>query len=84
MINQAEQVFPETPVSILPFPEDLSKDRLGLAKWLFHKDNPLTARVAVNRIWQKMFGKGLVETSNDFGNQGALPSHPKAFGFPRH
>ncbi|MEZ4811127.1 MAG: PSD1 and planctomycete cytochrome C domain-containing protein [Allomuricauda sp.] len=76
-----EQVFPSTPEAILPFPEDFPKNRLGLAQWLFHKDNPLTARVAVNRIWQKMFGKGLVETSYDFGNQGALPSHPELLDF---
>ena len=76
-----DQVYPNTPEAIMPFPEDLPKNRLGLAKWLFHEDNPLTARVSVNRIWQRMFGKGLVESSYDFGNQGALPSHPKLLDY---
>lgn len=76
-----EQVFPATPVRILPFPENYPKNRLGLAKWLFHEDNPLTARVVVNRVWQKMFGKGLVESSYDFGNQGSLPTHPELLDF---
>ncbi|SHG70734.1 PSD1 and planctomycete cytochrome C domain-containing protein [Flagellimonas flava] len=77
----ADQVFPATPDAILPFPEDLPKNRLGLSKWLFHEDNPLTSRVAVNRLWQRMFGKGIVESSYDFGNQGALPSHPELLDF---
>ncbi|MEX0314383.1 MAG: PSD1 and planctomycete cytochrome C domain-containing protein, partial [Allomuricauda sp.] len=76
-----DQVFPATPEDIMPFPEELPRNRLGLSKWLFHEDNPLTARVAINRIWQRMFGKGLVESSYDFGNQGALPSHPELLDY---
>lgn len=71
------QVYPGTPVSILPFPEDSQADRAGLAAWLLDEQNPLTSRVAVNRFWQLLFGRGIVKTSEDFGNQGALPSHPE-------
>jgi len=74
---KGEQVFPSTPESVLSFPEDLSRNRLGLAHWLFMYDNPLTARVTVNRYWQMIFGRGIVSTTNDFGSQGALPTHPE-------
>jgi len=74
---RAEKVFPNTPEFLPAFSKDAPKNRLGFANWLFHKEHPLTARVAVNRMWQHFFGVGLVKTSEDFGNQGEMPSHPK-------
>ena len=72
-----EKVQANTPEVFSKFPEGLPNNRLGLAKWLTSTENPLTARVQVNRIWMMLFGKGLVATQEDFGNQGNLPSHPE-------
>lgn len=72
-----EVVYPATPDALPSFSEELPRNRLGLAQWLFSETHPLTARVAVNRYWQMLFGKGIVDTPHDFGIQGALPTHPE-------
>ncbi len=74
------QVFPNTPEAILPF-NGKPKNRIGLTDWLFDPQHPLTARVAVNRLWQQIFGTGIVATSFDFGNQGTLPTHPELLDY---
>ena len=71
-----EKVQPAVPKALHALPDGAPKNRLGLAKWLVAKDNPLTARVTVNRAWQMFFGIGLVKTAEDFGIQGDLPSLP--------
>ncbi|QPH39185.1 PSD1 and planctomycete cytochrome C domain-containing protein [Pedobacter endophyticus] len=72
-----EEVEAGTAKSILAFDKKYDKNRLGLAKWLFDKENPLTSRVFVNQLWQQFFGRGIVKTAGDFGMQGELPSHPQ-------
>jgi len=75
--NLGEEVKRDVPSVMPSLPNDYPRNRLGYAKWLVSGENPLTARVTVNRYWQKYFGTGIVKTSEDFGVQGAKPSHPK-------
>ncbi|HEY6548741.1 MAG TPA: PSD1 and planctomycete cytochrome C domain-containing protein, partial [Vicinamibacteria bacterium] len=76
-MSPGDRVFAAIPAVFGSLPDDQPPNRLGLARWLVSDDNPLTARVTVNRIWEAAFGRGLVLTSEDFGSQGERPSHPE-------
>jgi hypothetical protein len=75
--KKGEKVTAATPAALPPLPAEMPHNRLGLARWLVDPKHPLTARVAVNRLWQTFFGTGLVKTAEDFGSQGEWPSHPE-------
>jgi hypothetical protein len=76
-LSPGERVYAATPGVLPPMAEDQMPNRLGLARWLVSPANPLTARVTANRAWEQFFGRGIVETSEDFGTQGSPPSHPE-------
>jgi hypothetical protein len=75
--QHGEKVQPGVPAILNPMPKDAPPNRLGLARWIVSDDNPLTARVQVNRYWEHYFGTGLVKTSENFGTQTEWPSHPE-------
>ncbi len=72
-----DEVQAATPAAFNPLPTDAPRNRLSMACWLVSRDNPLTARVTVNRIWEAIFGVGIVRSSEEFGSQGDLPEHPE-------
>jgi len=76
-LQPKEEVTPDVPSFLPPLPKNVSKDRITLARWLVSGQNPLTGRVVMNRYWETLFGRGLVRTTEDFGFQGELPSHPE-------
>lgn len=75
--NLGDEVNEGVPVNLAPFPPGAPRNRLGLAQWIVSRDNPLTARVTVNRLWESVFGVGIVRSSEEFGSQGDLPVHPE-------
>ena len=79
--NHGEPVTANVPASLPKMPEGEDRNRLAFARWLTSHDHPLTSRVAVNRFWQLCFGEGLVRTPEDFGSQGAAPTHPALLNY---
>src|SRR5258706_12566182 len=74
---KGDKVTPDVPRSLNPFPANAPRNRLGLGMWLTSKQNPLTGRTMVNRVWEQLFGTGLAETLEDLGSQGIPPTHPE-------
>lgn len=81
MFSPTKAVEADVPHSLHPFPKNAPRNRLGLAQWISSKDNPLTARTMVNRVWEQLFGTGLVETLEDMGSQGFAPTHQELLDF---
>ncbi len=79
--QRREPVPPGVPEWLLPLPEGAPNNRLGVARWLTDPKHPLTSRVMVNRVWQSLFGRGLVKTSEDFGSQGSRPLYPEVIDY---
>ena len=79
--QRRDPALPGTPAALPPMPADFPRNRLGFAKWLLLPENPLPARVTVNRFWQEVFGSGIVRTTGDFGITGELPSHPELLDY---
>lgn len=76
-LAKGKEVTAGVPAILPPLPTDQPANRLAFARWLVSPENPLTARVTVNRLWERVFGTGIVKTSEDFGKQGEAPSHPE-------
>jgi hypothetical protein len=80
-LDKGPEMQPDTPDILPPLAADVAHDRLAMARWLVSDQNPLTARVLVNRVWEQLFGTGIVETTEDFGTSGTPPSHPELLDY---